>query len=145
MHVEFQLTLLQPMLDQSTYLVEGMTTQGSPSVGTDLPPQFHWWPLRWPRQFLRWPPVAHSWGSVATGGQSMKGPQRLVTLVETAGKFYKHMHALIIFDKVWKVVTSKIISKVVQNEAKTNSLKTVLDIYRYPSENHIRTSQNSFF
>ena len=47
----------------------------------------------------------------------MKGPQRLVTLVETAEKFYKHrQHALIIFDNFWKVVTSKIISKVLQNE-----------------------------
>ena len=25
-----------------------LTTQGNPSVATDLPPQFHRWSLRWP-------------------------------------------------------------------------------------------------
>ena len=80
--------------------VPELTTQGNPSVATDLPPVL-------PRQFLRWPPVGiggHRWAiggdrcatdglRWATGGPSKKGPQRLVTLVETAGKFYKHRHA----------------------------------------------------
>ena len=45
-------------------------------------------------------PKVHGW---ATGGSSMKGPQTLVTLVETAGKFTSTgMHALIIFNKFWK-------------------------------------------
>ena len=38
---------------------------------------------RWTIRGLRW----------STGRPTMKGPQRLVTPVETAGKFYKHKHA----------------------------------------------------
>ena len=69
----------------------------------------------------RWGSVGHRWtiGGLwwAIGGPSMKGPQRLVTLVETAENFTSTgIHALIIFDNFWKVVTSKIISKVLQNE-----------------------------
>ena len=39
------------------------------------------------------------------------------------------MHALIIFDEIWKVVASKIISKVLQNDVTNNSLKKQCRIF----------------
>ena len=75
-----------------------------------------------------WESVGHRWtiGGIRwdTAGPSMKGPQRLVALQE----YFRStgMHALINFDKFWKVATSKIISKVLQNEVKTNSSKNTV-------------------